>query len=1024
MFLNLRLTSIHHLSWLLIAVVTASPAFAEEPVGYNRDVRPILAANCFTCHGFDATAREADLRLDAFEHATAPRKQTAAIVPGEPEASGIIQRITHDDPREVMPPPDTGHVVSDEQVAILKQWIAEGANYEDHWSFITPTRPALPEVSNPEWVQNPIDAFVMAKLDEADLRPSEPANKRTLIRRVSFDLTGLPPTPEEVEAFVADESPDAYERLVDRLLNSPRYGEHMARFWLDAARYADTHGYQYDLSRTMWPWREWVINAYNENMPFDQFTIEQLAGDLLPNATESQKLASGFNRNHPITIEGGIIDQEYITEYVMDRVETTSTVWMGLTMGCARCHDHKFDPVTMDDFYSFYAFFNQVPERGHGSQNQFKPTMQVTPPMQRGRLQELERELAELQGQRDELLQDKSQREQWRTSLANRVKAWQQAEPVSVNSTADTKFKTLDDGSVLANGPAPDKETYEVLLHVEGPVAAVRLEALTHESLPDGSVGRAFNGNFVLTRFEAAAAPMGTEDFTEVAIASASADYEQDGYPVAGAIAGSGGKGWAIDGNTRRENSTAVFTFDEPIEHSEGTTLRLRMVHDWGSTHAIGRFRLSTVEDVPTDVPASTLALLQADPETLSAEQRVDLDTYLLSAFGTDAERDLVQQLYSLRGEYQQVAEQRPTVMIMADHAERKPTYVLEQGIYDGANKDRPVSPRTPDALPAIPDDQPKNRLGLARWLVSDEQPLTARVQVNRLWQQMFGTGIVETAGDFGTQGEWPTHQGLLDWMAVEFVDSGWDVKHMMRTIVMSATYQQSSRIRSEMLDADPRNRLLARGPRHRLGAEVVRDNALAVSGLLSDKMGGPSVYPYQQQGLWEETNNRPGLMEEYVLSKGEDLYRRSLYTFWKRSVLAPTMQAFDAPSREVCSVQRSRTNTPLQALALMNDPQFIEAARFLAERMIHEGEPSFEGRVTRGFKLAVGRRPTSRELDVLRDLYAQQLQRYERDHEAARKTISVGKGARDDDIEPVFHAAWTTIARTILNLDETITKE
>lgn len=991
-------------------VMAVAPMHAEDRLSYNRDVLPILSESCFHCHGFDPNTRDAELRLDQFADATKDRGGYAAIVPGDPDASEIIVRMTEPIASARMPPPHENKPLTDEQIAVIKRWIKQGAEYEDHWAFNAPVRPELPDVKQSGWPRHDVDRFILAELEKQGLSPSPEADRRTLIRRVSFDLTGLPPTPDEVAAFVNDPRPDAYERVVDRLLASPRYGEHMTRYWLDLARYADSHGYQYDLIRTMWPWREWVIQAFNDNMPFDQFTVEQVAGDLIDDATDIQRLASAFNRNHPITIEGGIINEEYRTEYAIDRVNTTAAVWLGLTVGCARCHDHKYDPISAVDFYQLKALFDRVPDVGQGNRNQFAPTMAVTPPMQRRNKRELEAGI-------DSRIADIGPdiRRTWEQRLAAAA-SWRTVPVTSINAAHGSTFQQLDDGSTLVTKPSDNRETYTIVLRTDHPVRAIQLHALRHDSLPHGGPGHARNANFVLNRFEVRVRPIGSSaEPTPVKITSVEADYAQANYPAANAIDGKDATGWGVHHDNRADRR-ATFALARSVEAD--SELHIRIVHHFGASHQIGRLRFAMSENVAA-WPAPVLAAAAKPQDQRSvAEQRL-LDAHYLADRGEETAQHVA--LRYLR--HDEDASAKVNVMVMADASSRTPTYVLTRGAYDQPDRNQQVQPGVPSHLPAMPDDAPRNRLGFAQWLVSRDNPLTARVTVNRLWQNVFGFGIVRTSEDLGTQGEWPSHPELLDYLAVTFMDSGWDVKHMMRLIVTSAAYRQSSSADTEPWQRDPENRLLARGPRLRLDAEAVRDNALAIAGLLSDRMGGPSVYPYHPEGLWLEVNNRQGFMEEYVQSEGEDLYRRSMYTYWKRAVSPPPMQIFDAPSREFCVSRRARTNTPLQALVVMNDPQFVEAARFFAERIMREGGDTFDSRIDHAYRLALARESASHERATLRERFQQQLAYYRADLDAAKRLLSVGDGERDSTLDVAEHAAWTIVARIILNLDETITR-
>jgi len=795
----------------------------SQTIEFNRDIRPILSDTCFHCHGPDSVGRQADLRLDAEQDVLADRGGYSVIVPGNGASSELIARITHADPEQRMPPSDSGRSLSRRDIELLKRWIEQGAKWQKHWSFIPPVRTALPDVKMKNWGQNPIDRFVLSAMERSGLKPSRRAEKTTLIRRVTFDLTGLPPTLQEVNSFLADKSPRAFERVVDRLLESPHYGERMAMHWLDVARYADSHGYSLDRRRVMWPWRDWVIWAYSGNLSFDQFVTQQIAGDLLPNATISQQIATGFNRNHPIQSEGGVINEEYRVETVVDRVETTSAVFLGLTMGCCRCHDHKYDPISQEEFYQFYAFFNNVPESAHvgNTDNEADKPFITVPSL----LQDVRRQRIKLQIEQ----------------LERRLKAAAKLQPTS-----------------------------------------------------------------------------GREERIGI-----------DNELPAGAQAFGNG-----------------------------------------------------VTDVPESPVASRLSDLKSELASLEAS--------------------------------------RPTVMVMSEMNPPRKTFVLTRGQYDQPSNIQ-VAPGLPAVLGQLPDGSTANRLAFAKWLIEPFNPLTARVAVNRYWQMYFGAGLVRTPENFGSQGVRPSHPKLLDWLATEFIRSGWDVKAMQKLIVMSATYQQSSNLTLELLAADPGNRLLARGPRFRLPAELIRDNALSVSGLLVDRLGGPSVRPYQPPGLWDDVvyENVPRFQQDH----GDRLYRRSMYTYWKRSVPPPNLQVLDAPSREACVLQRSRTNTPLGALVLMNDPTFMEASRKLAERSIIEGGATTDARLVYMFRLTTGRRPNHQELKRLTRTLAELTADFRRDPNAAKELMRVGESPFRTELNVLEVAAYSAIANALLGLDETITK-
>lgn len=1005
------------------ATALAQPATGQN-VEFNRNIRPILSNSCFACHGPDTAARQAGLRLDQRELATQPLDSgLRAIVPGDSASSELIQRIQSGDPDVRMPPPESNRQLTAIQRQLLARWIDQGAEYETHWAFVAPRRSPLPTVRKTNWVRQDIDRFVLAQLEAKRLQPAPEATRETLIRRVAFDLTGLPPTLQEVDAFLADKSARAYEHMVDRYLTSPAYGEHMARHWLDLARYADSNGYQYDTERQQWVWRDWVIDAYNRNLSFDQFSIQQLAGDLLPNATPQQRLATGFNRNHGITIEGGIIDEEYRVEYVMDRLVTTGSVWLGLTIGCARCHEHKYDPISQREFYQLYAFFNQVPERGMRG---FQPMERIPSPLAEEKIQAIDRQLAALNLELQKPVEIDPLLARWAAEIADSPTTWQILTPESMSSSGGSKMTRLDDNSILVGPPNPDRDVYEITAPATATrLTAVRLEALTHPTLPAGGPGRHSNSNFVLSEFELdIESPGDPTSHTAVQFSRALADYSQRGYEIAKAIDGvtNGNNGWAVDGPTRKQPATAIFVLKRPIDLPANARLRFRLKHVAGfKTHGIGRPRLSISSHDPDKLdfegpPADLIAIAKQPAAERSESQQQRLRQYFLQHHGPHIE--LQAQIEKLQAARSQAF---PETMVMRDLEQPRPTFVLTRGAYDAPAD--PVSPDVPEIFPRLPAETPRNRLALAQWLFDPAHPLTARVAVNRHWERLFGIGLVKTSEDFGLQGELPSHPQLLDWLAVEFIESGWDVKHLLRLILVSATYRQSSHVGQEAYRTDPDNRLLARGPRIRLTAEEIRDNALAVSGLLVNRLGGRSVYPYQPPGLWLELNNRPGYSQAYQPGSGDALYRRSLYTFWKRTVPSPMLKTLDAPEREFCTLNRSRTNTPLQALLLLNGTQFVEAARHLAVRMLEQGGADTNAKLEYGFRLVTARRPTAAEIDVLRAVYESELVRFQNDAAAAERVLRVGESARGTTANPARHAAWTSVARMLLNLNEAITK-
>lgn len=1011
---------------------------ADDRVEFNRDIRPILSENCFHCHGPDAARRKGDLRLDSRDEAIAAK----AIVPGKPDQSRIIERIMSPEHEQVMPPPESNKILTARDKELLRRWINDGAEYQGHWAFIAPKQPAVPQDAN-EGVINPIDNFIRLRLRQLNLKPSAEADRATLIRRVSLDLTGIPPTPEEVDAFVRDVSPKAYENLVDRLLASPRYGERMAMQWLDYARYADSNGFQTDSSRQMWRWREWVINAFNRNLPFDQFTIEQLAGDLLPNPALDQIVATGFHRNTRLNGEGGRIAEEWSAETVIDRVETTGQTWMALTIGCCRCHDHKYDPVTQKEFYQLFAFFNSIDESGvldseggnRGGGNS-RPVVQIASDEQLVKQASLEAAVKEAEARvaaaKSEL---PAHQIEWErkliAQLSGNQSAWSMITPSSVQSQGGAQLTQLDDGSWLASGKNPDHDTYTVTARIaSGELTGLRIEALPDSSLPNQSLGRAPNGNFVLTDVEAEVSAPGLAKSQSVSFVKAEADYEQNGYPVSSILSNSRGNGWAIDGNNpeKRLLRKAMFLAASPIKIPEEATLTIRLKHNSKfAEHNIGRFRLAVtglatamVKLDGTGIPESIVAILHKGSGKRSPAERNELSKYFRENGDSPFSRATVE-LAAARKELTEFQSDLPTTMVMKERPQPRDAFVLKRGEYDkpGEKVERSV----PKVLPPLPDGVTVNRLALAQWLVSPEHPLTARVWVNRQWERMFGTGLVRTIDNFGVQSEPPSHPELLDWLATEFVRLKWDMKAMLKLMVMSATYRQSSRIDSQLNERDPENRLLARGPRFRLPAELVRDQALAASGLLVEKTGGPSVRPYMPAGVWDETS-KYGDLRGYRHDKGDGLYRRTLYTIWKRTAAPPTMLMFDSPSREVCAVKRARTNTPLQALALLNEVTYIEAARVLAERMMKSGGASIADRIRWGFRRVTSRFPDEAELTILAQGYEKHLARYRSDSDAASKLIRQGETPVDGTLDPAELAALTLTANVLLNLDEVVTKE
>lgn len=1010
------------------SVALAAPS--ADTISFNRDVRPILSNNCFLCHGFDEAARASDLRLDLREAAVAERRGSAAIVPGDPDASLIVQRMEAHDPLDKMPPPDSERSVTAEQIATIRAWIKAGAEYEAHWSYEPVVRPEVPTIA-PEgfedWAKNPVDAFVLRRLSEKGFLPSPEADRVTLIRRLSFDLRGLPPTPEEVERFTGDTSPNAYEKLVDRMLASPHYGERMAVDWLDQVRYADTNGYHSDQHRNIWPYRDYVIQSFNENKPFDTFTIEQLAGDLLPNATREQKVASGFNRLNQITAEGGAQAAEYLAMYAADRIRATSSVWMASTFGCAECHDHKFDPISIDEFYAFGAFFADIKEVGvySSKDNIWDPELPLPSEAQEAELAQLEGDIQRF----EEALETPTEalargQEKWerelRRQLALGEDGWSVMRPTEMLSDGGQTLTLQDDGSILTSGDLPDTDTFEVTLRPGmGRLTALRLEALPDESFAKG-LTRA-NGNFILTGVEV------YHNGTPILLQSARATFEQEGWPVSGALDPNANAGWAVDGHNRNDKNAALFVFETPLEVRPESEIRIRLHHGRAdiAQHIIGRFRLSvTTAEQPgfgpkEELPGPVFNALRVYTALRNSDEEATLATYY---------RSIAPELDETRAALAAAQEDLDTLRaaipstLVTEAVEPREMRVLPRGDWMD-DSGAVVEPRTPSFLPPLKYEGDRaTRLDLARWLVSGEHPLTARVTMNRLWKTFYGMGLSKVLDDLGMQGEWPSHPDLLDWLAAEFQQADWDMKRMVGLMVTSNAYRQVSTARDELKEIDPFNRLLARQSRFRLEAEFVRDNALAVSGLLSPKIGGRSVKPYQPEGYWDNANTFAGALI-YDTDEGEDQYRRGLYTYWKRSFLHPSMMAFDAPSREECTAERVESNTPLQALALLNDPSYVEAARMLAERIWHEGGARVSDRITWAYREVLSRAPESREMILLAELYSAHRAQYLEDREAAEALVATGYAPVPEDIPAHELAAWTSVARALLNLHETITR-
>jgi hypothetical protein len=1073
------------------ATTPTQPPQAAVPttIVFNRDVRPILSDKCFKCHG--PATQTKGLRLDLEDVAKQPlRDGNVAVVPGDLGKSELVRRIAATDPNVRMPRAQSGpgEALSPRDVGVLQRWIEQGGVWQKHWAFTPPARPEIPKVVNRPWVRNPIDAFVLARLERETLKPSPAADRATLIRRVTLDLTGLPPTPIELDAFLRDPAPDAYEKVVNRLLNSPRYGERMAFPWLEAARYADTNGYQVDNERFMWRWRDWVIDAFNRDMPYDKFTVEQLAGDLLPNPTLDQRIATGFNRNHRGNAEGGVIDEEYAVESVVDRVDTTGTVFLGLTIGCARCHNHKYDPITQKDYYQLFAYFNNVPERGIARRYGNSPPFIPAPTHeQQWQLKQLDDKVAAANDAFAKLQPEltKSQTE-WEGSLSSG------STPMAWGPARGLVGHYALDGDLSA----------AISIPVEGKSNGLTVQSGEPQYVP-GRIGQA--ASFDGKRFILGGDIVGFAYHMSVGLPTRIDDERRtvsydDPFTVAAWINPSSATGAIV---TKAKDVAApdnvghalvlkdgkiqylyVGEYSNAIRVQAETAIGLNQWHHVTLTYDGSRWasgvkiyvdgkqaKLAILEDdlnYNQDVPTRELLRIGAGggpgnrfqggidevriynrpvsaieaavlaeptpvneigaiaPKDRNAAQADKIRDYFLERAAPQAMREAWAQVLDAAGRRDAFATSLPTVMVMQDMPTPRESHVLIRGAYDRPGEK--VAPALPGVLtPPSPSAYPPNRLGLARWLVDPSNPLLARVTVNRFWQQYFGTGIVKTVEDFGSQGEPPSHPELLDWLATQFVQSAWDVKALQKTIVMSATYQQSSKVSPALLEKDPANRLLARGPDVRLTAEMIRDQALSIAGLLVDRIGGPSVKPYQPEGLWNEVGSEKGNGENgngYVQDHGENLYRRSLYTFWKRTVPPPSMANFDASSRESHVVRVNATDTPLQALDLMNDVTYLEAARAFAQRVMHEGGSSPQERISYALRLATAHRPTIAESAILNEAFTHDLRKYQADPGAALKYVSYGESPRDERLNVSELAAYTSVANLVLNLNRTIVKD
>jgi hypothetical protein len=1015
---------------------TPSVARADDPdkVDFTRHIRPILSDKCFACHGPEEKKAKGGLRLDVRDKAI----EVGAIVPGKPQDSELLKRI-HADEKQRMPPLKSNKTLTAAEKDLLKRWIEQGAEYREHWAFVTPVKKAAPKVKGKPWPRSGLDYFILSRLEKEGLQPSAEADRMTLIRRLTLDLTGLPPTLAEIDTFLADRSPEAYEKVVNRLLSSPRYGEHMARYWLDAARYGDTHGMHLDNYREIWPYREWVIGAFNKNLPFNQFIVEQLAGDLLPKPTMAQQIATGFLRCHVTTNEGGSIDEEVYVRNVVDRVDTNGTVLLGLTVGCARCHDHKYDPFSMKDYYQTFAFFNNIDGPAmDGNIPQTPPVMKVMTPAVAERYRELEAKIAPVQkritAELAKIKYDDAQDAKEPMTLPRADFIWlDDGLPAGAKAEAGGgvnlpwKFVdgTVHSGSksahlttaalgqnVLVNANpglrvgTGDKLFAYVYLDQANPPKQIMLQWHT-----DTWRSRAYWGENLI--------PWGNDNSPE--------RYKVGALPEAGkwvrleVEAAKVGiqPGTAITGLALTQHGGSA--------HWDAAGINTQTPQGYPAFNTLSAWARAMRATKGGSLPKPIQDIVKLDPKKWNADQKKRLREHYLEHIDPKTRSiftPLHQEIATFVKQRDAIDKSVPTTLIFKEkQGEPRPAYILKRGEYD-QKKDK-VGRATPAFLPSMPNNLPKNRLGFAQWLTAPNHPLTARVAVNRLWQQVFGTGLVKTAEDFGAQGELPSHPELLDWLAVEFMEDGWDVKKFMKRLVLSATYRQSAKVTKDRLAKDPHNRLLSRGPRYRLDAEMLRDQALYLSGLLVEKVGGPSVKPPQPRGLWEAVAFTGSNTGKFSADTGHDkVHRRSMYTFWKRTAHPPQMGALDAPSREACTVRRERTNTPLQALLLMNEPQFVESARMLGQRTMKEGGTSLESRLKYLFRVATARVPDAGELMELTFLYNENLEKYTKDTKAAAALIAIGETKADTSLNASELAAWAMMANLVLNLDEVLNRE
>ena len=1073
-----------------LAVLPAeSPRFSAaaaqaRKLDFLSDIQPVFAARCYSCHG--PAKQMARLRLDSRQSVFEGAKSGPAVVPGRAEESLLYQRVAGLNDLEQMPLGQ--EKLSAEQINLIRDWINQGANWPEtgfaptselkkHWAYERPVRPPLPDVREKSWPRNPIDFFLLAALEEKGLAPRPQASKETLIRRVSLDLIGLPPSPEEVDAFLADNSPGAYDKVVDRLLASPHYGERWAVPWLDLARYADTHGYEKDRRRSIWLFRDWVIQALNADMPFNRFTVEQIAGDLLADSTLQQKIATGFHRNSMINEEGGTDPEEYRVAAVVDRVDTTAFVWLGTTLACARCHDHKFDPFSQEEYYRFYSFFNntedevtieQRTERRSGGPTLTYPSPSYLSSHRRA----LEDEIVELEKTVTTMTAElRASQTKWEREARAKLVTWIPLDPVSATSAGGATLTRLADNSFLAAGRLPDRDTYIVQARVAlKNISGVRLEVLADPESPNSGAARSPKSPFILTGFEVEASPAHASSISapaatsvpvvpqggrnserhQIVFASAAADTSRKGFSIKDLISGENNRGWSVEADNEEApiSHHAAFTAKQPFGYDSGTLLTIRLKQESSSPQQLlGRFRISITDGAKpersVEVPPHIAAILALPKVAQSKEQASILEKYFLST--TPMLKNSRDRLAMARAAWNELSS--PSTLVMRELSKGRESHVQVRGNFLTPGK--LVTPGVPAVLHKLPDGQPLNRLALANWLVNEKNPLVARVTMNRIWMLHFGRGLVETPEDFGTRGQPPTNPALLDWLATEFVRQRWSMKAMHRLIVTSAAYRQNSSVTPRLLELDPYNRLISRGPRFRLDAEFTRDNALAIGGILSDRMYGPSVFPQQPEGTWNLVYND----DKWITSAGEDQYRRGLYTFLRRTAPYPSFLTFDATSRETTCTARVRTNTPLQSLITLNDPVFFAAARGLAKRMMtldretagaapansngisramgaqaaaaaataEDRRTEIEQRVICGFRICLARTPDARELQRLVLLFSQELKHYRNDAKAALQLAGDSEIKLPAGADPAEFAAWTIVANVMLNLDETL---